>query len=114
MLNTNSKRYKENLKNYLKPCIEDKIKEYGHCLPENIYKWCVDTAKIELGHIKNDQKRLEHWLSGLALGIDFYNSDIIDAAEKLHECDIPENKMEIIIDGWFNHIAFKIMQFAKN
>ena len=115
MKNTNTKEYNEALQAYLEPIILDKANDYEVEIVGNPYQWVIDTAKSEVSHEfkKNDQDGLEYWLSGLGLNLDYNYCDIIAVCEKLHDCKLTDKQAEICQNGWFKHIAAKILQYAR-
>lgn len=117
MKNTNSKEYKDQVREYLKEIIADKAEGYGISLDGlNPFAWVVDIAKVEIPHEfqrKGDQGGLTEWLQGLGMNIDFYNHDIITLAEKWHDCKLTDKQADMVIENWFSHIALKILQFSR-
>jgi len=66
--------------------------------------------------IPNEQNRLADWLQGLpnCLNIPFTNYDILNFMAKMHEVTaIPEQKEDVIINGYFGHIAFNILKMYR-
>lgn len=116
MKNTNTNEYKASVKSYLTPIIIESLTDRGQPLDGNIFQSILGVAKSEMKHEfdrHGDQAGLCSWLQGLGMGIDFMNYRILEIAAEWHGCAIPENKKDVIIQGWFNHIAFKIIQFAR-
>ena len=116
MKNTNSKEYKEKVKAYLLPIIEEKAEDYGQS-NNKPFNWMIQTAKNEIGHEFERhglQGGLTEYLAGLGLNIDFYYSDILKRAADWHEVEkFTEKEEDKICRDWFKHIAFKIIQFAE-
>lgn len=116
MKNTNSKEYKTTVREYLTPIVIEALEAREKSTEGNIFKSVVDCARSELPHEfarHGQQGGLAQWLQGLGMGIDYMNYRIIELAEEWHGCAIPENKKDAIIDGWWNHIAFKMIQFSR-
>lgn len=117
MKNTNTKSFNDALKAYLAPIIKEKAEDYGETTPPaNLYQWALDTAKKEVGHEfrqYGDQGGLEYWLSGLGLNVACYYGDIIEAAEKMHECTLTDKEKNMVCARWFNFLAAKILQYAR-
>jgi len=115
--NTASREYTDALKSYLVPIIESKAGDYGQAIEGNPFKWVIDAARAEVDHEfkrHGDQGGLEYWLSGLALDIAFNYGDIIETACKLHGVDVLDDKTaDKIIEQWFRHMAWKILQFSR-
>lgn len=111
-MNTNSKAFKDALRAYLAPIIQDHAEDYN-ATPENLFKWALETAKNELPHVKGDGACMTEWLQGCALGIAIYNYEIIEVSEMLHNCKLTEKQKGKFVAGWFNFIANKIVQFAR-
>lgn len=116
MKNTNSKDYMDAVKAYLLPLILTMAEERGQ-KPERPFAWVIETAKSEVGHEFERhglQAGLTYWLSGLGLyGLDFYNSDIADLAEKWHACKLSDKQRETVVEKWFEHIAWQIIKLAR-
>ena len=116
MKNTNSKEYKEAVKAYLIPIIEDRAKSMGKTIEGNPFNWVLEVARREVPEYfkrGGEQSGLCHWLQGLGMGIDYTNFVILQLAEKWHGCQLTDKQAEKIIENWFNHIAFKILQFSR-
>jgi hypothetical protein len=116
MKHTNRKDYNDALRAYLLPIIEEKAEELGETTGGNPFAWLVDVAKSEVPCTVERyglQDGLEHWLSGLGMGIAFYNDDIIAIAEALHECTLSEKEKDKVCENWFQHIAAKILQYSR-
>lgn len=116
MINTNTNKFKARMKEYLEPIIRQKAEDYDQTIEGNPYSWVVGIARSEVYHEfhrHGNQAGLEYWLSGLGMGIDCYNSDIIKVAEKLHDCKLTEKETETVVAGWFRFVAVKILQFSR-
>ena len=121
MLRTNTNKYKSNIKQYLLDCINYERTENCHdkgklfyCSKMFIKEWvCPYEYRRQGGNVT---KLLAGWLSGLAIDIDYEKHDIIEVAKKLHETDyISDKKQEIIIQEWFNHLAYHLNRiFEEN
>ena len=117
LLNTNSRRYQANMDQYLLECITSED-ENLETLDQKInyamrYFNRVDYQNNRL-RIPNIVKRFADFLAGLPFSFDYSNYDILQAAARLHEMSaIPESKKEIIINGYFEHIATQILRRAK-
>lgn len=116
MKHTNTNEFKAKVKNYLLPIIETKSDDYETKIEGNPFAWCIETAKQEVPHEFERhglQEGLKYWLSGCALNIAIYNSEIVELAEQWHECTLTEKERATVIENWFNFIAFKIIQFSN-
>lgn len=116
MKNTNSKEYKATVREYLTPIVIDKLEACSLPTEGNIFKTVIDCARSEVGHEfarHGEQGGLKEWLQGLGMGIDYMNYRILELAAEWHGCAIPEHKKDAIIDGWWMHIAHKMIQFAR-
>jgi hypothetical protein len=112
---TNTNEFNALVKAYLLPIIEERAADYGETITGNPYAWTISHARAEVGHEfdrHGTQGGLEYWLSGLALGIAFYNSDIVEIAEKWHGVTLTGHQRETITGAWFRFLAVKIMRFA--
>ena len=61
----------------------------------------------------NIQQRFAQYLSGLPINIYCYNDDIIDIAENWHGEKFTKKKEMLIVNNWFNFLAFKFIQLAE-
>lgn len=64
--------------------------------------------------IPNLQARVAEWLSGVALNIPIYNSDIIDTVERWHETTLTDKQATRVIENWFSFMAFRLMQCVRH
>lgn len=116
MKNTNSKEYKATVKAYLTPIIIDALEARELPIDGNIFLSILGVAKSEVKHEfdrNGDHAGLTHWLAGLGMGIDFTNYDIITLAQSWHDCELTEKQKDVILERWFSHIAWKIIQFSR-
>ena len=116
MKNTNSKEYKATVREYLTPIVIEALEGREKSTEGNIFKSIIDCARSEEPHEfsrHGQQGGLAQWLQGLGMGIDFYNGEIIRVCESLHDCKLSDKEAEKCVENWFNHIAFKILQFSK-
>jgi hypothetical protein len=109
MKNTNSKEYKQAIKQYLMDCLESSessIEYFFQCF-ESEYNLEHNKRRLP-----NYQNRLAEYLSGLpsCINIDFSNHDIIKAAEQLHDCTLTDKQQDKVINFWFNHLAFHLIK----
>ena len=119
----NSKKFAENMRNYLLDCFENE-ENVELLSPDQKFVYIYNRFESEYLHAYNIKryknnyiKILEEWLSGLAISCDFYYYDIIKVAKELHDLD-PEhefnNKLyDKICDNWFNLLAIHIMKNTK-
>ena len=116
MKNTNSKEYKEAVKAYLIPIIQDRAAGMEKTIEGNPFKWVLDVARREVPECfkqYGEQGGLCHWLQGLGMGIDYTNYAILQLAATWHDCQLTDKEADTIITNWFNHIALKILQFSR-
>lgn len=70
----------------------------------------------EVGHIRNEQERLEYWLSGLCsvVSLPYQYSEIIPLAVKWGS--LPQNftdkQADKICNNWFNYMACQFLQMV--
>lgn len=116
MKNTNSSEYKASVKAYLVPIIEDRAESMEKTIEGNPFAWIIEVAKSEVKH-EFDRHGLQaglcSWLQGLGMGIDYSNYDIVQLAQSWHECTLTDKQAAKVIENWFSHIAFKIIQFSR-
>ena len=76
----------------------------------------INIAQQEVSH-EFDRKGLQgcltDWLQGLGMGLDYMNYNIIQLAEKWHDCKLTEKEAEKITANWWSHIALKMIQFSR-
>ena len=115
--NTNTKEYKTAVFDYLLNAIETGEGE----TPTDKLSAFFNAFDGEYNHANNKkrypnlQQRIEEYLRGLPSAIDlpYSNYDIIECAKELHGVKAIESKMEDkIIKGFFQHMAFKLIQLA--
>jgi len=115
--NTHSNEYKNALKAYLVPIIEQKAQDCEMTIDGNPFAWVIDLARSEVAHEftrHGEQGGIEYWLSGLAMDIAFTYRDIIAVACKIHGVEsLDEKTADMICDQWFKHLAWKILQFSR-
>ena len=88
---------------------KEKIQFVLDCFTAELYKWQQQ---------KNIQGVFKEWLMGLpsALHIPFYNSDIIELAERINKTTYTEKQAEKIIENYFSfmtNIFFKLVKQYK-
>ena len=116
MKNTNRKEYKNAIKAYLLPIIQDRAVSMDTTIQGNPFKWVLEVARREVPEYfrQGEQAGLCHWLQGLGMGIDYTNHDILQLAAAWHGCTLTEKQEDMIIQNWFSHIALKIYQFSRD
>ena len=116
MLRTNTNEFLSNFSTYILSNVTNEegedFKNIDDCLTyifnrfRSEYGW-----KIAQGFSK--QEALKDWLSGLAINIDFYYNDILEASAKMHGTTLnffTEKEKDTICQNWFNFVAVKLMQ----
>ena len=120
MLKLNSKKFAENMRNYLLDCFEQE-ENIEDLTPDQKFIYIYNRFESEYVHQYNLRKYdfnktliMTEWLSGLAISCDFYYYDIIRVAKELHELDpkhiFNEKLHNKICDNWFNLLAIHIMK----
>ncbi len=115
MKHTNTNEFNAKVKSYLLPIIEQKLEDY-ETETSNPFAWVVAQARSEVPHEfarKSEQDALAYWLSGMALNIDCYYSNIITTCEEWHGCKLNEKEREMVCERWFSFVALKILQFSR-
>ena len=117
MLRTNTKQYRNNVYKFLLNAIE--FEELGDVELSDREKIDYFFSEFEsqanyeynLKRLPNNQERLADWIGGLPSCIDipFANYDVLQLVESLHECEIPDNKKDIILSNYFNHLAYMLI-----
>lgn len=114
LLNTNSGIYKNAINQYLLNGIEfegtdkEKINYVFECF---ISEYWHDYNKKYYNN--NVQTGLKNWLMGLpsAIYVSFYNHEILEVTKMLHNVtELTEDQEITILQNWFSHIAFKLIQ----
>ena len=118
MLKTNSKEYMSNIESYIFDCIENEDQELLTIQEKLTYLFSefkrVADYPANLHNIPNNTERLADYLQGLPFSFEFSNYNILLIAAKLHNIDvIPENKEDIIINGYWLHLATKLFQLKN-
>lgn len=117
MKHTNTNEFNDKVKAYLIPIIESKAQDYGDDPAKQPFTFILDTARSEVPHEfarHGEQGGLEYWLSGLGLGIDYLNCEIVRIAEEWHECELTEKQADMVIDRWFSFLALKILRYSRH
>lgn len=114
MERTNSKKYTENMRQYLSGCMEGDFKT-GLA---NVFKCFASEFDYEYNRRRwpNNQERLAHYLQGLpsCINIDFSNHSILEVAARLHGVDGFDERMENkILENWFSHVALFLIRFKS-
>ena len=122
LIKTNSKQYRERIYAELLERInfeDDNGKYIEDLTPRQKIEYLLATYKSEYDNsynrkqYPNNQERLAQWLMGIPSNIDLpiYNSNILEFAAKVHGIEsVPKDKENVIINNWFNHIAFILIQ----
>jgi len=108
--------YKKNYKNYILSTIEEDTEGKPIKTDEEKIKYIFDRFYSEYGwNIERvgKQKAMSEWLSGLALDLEYYYSDIIKLAIKMGSIDEnPSEKMQNkVCENYWDFMANIIMSF---
>ena len=108
--------YKKNYKNYILSTIEEDTEGKPIKTDEEKIKYIFDRFYSEYGwNIERvgKQKAMSEWLSGLALDLEYYYSDIIKLAIKMGSIDEnPNEKLQIkICEKYWDFMANVILGF---
>ena len=117
--------YKKNYVNYILDCINlEEVEDYGLEIPETMQD--INNYDNELKYIKTKyiltkfydeqgwniarvgkQKAIAEWLSGLALNIEYYYTDIVELAKRMGSIeDNPSNRtIERVEQGYWDFMA---------
>ncbi len=119
----NSKKFANNMRNYLLDCFESE--ENTELLtPDQKFIYIHNRFTSEYVHQYNlvrynfnETLIMKEWLSGLAINCDYTNYDILQTAKELHNLD-PEHKFhekleDKIINFWFELLAIHIIKNTK-
>tara|TARA_B110000977_G_scaffold104221_1_gene135994 strand:+ start:1703 stop:2089 length:387 start_codon:yes stop_codon:yes gene_type:complete len=121
MLRTNSKKYQENIKNYIISAVN--VTDYDTSATTDAEKIAFVMAcyESEFNHKynqvrhPNEQDRFANWLAGLpsVLNIPFYPNKIIELAKQLQEVETYPNEKSTtknIVKNYFNFMACNIIK----
>jgi hypothetical protein len=117
--------YKKNYVNYILDCINlEEVEDYGLEIPETMQD--INNYDNELKYVKTKyiltkfydeqgwniarvgkQKAIAEWLSGLALNIEYYYTDIVELAKRMGSIeDNPSNRtIERVEQGYWDFMA---------
>ena len=108
-------KYKENYKNYILECIDSEDELIGKTLSrtEKI-KYLFDRFYSEYGWLverKGKFEAMQDWLSGLAINIPCYYSDIIQLAKDMGSVDndLTEKQEDKICETYFGFMARMVL-----
>jgi hypothetical protein len=109
-------KYKENYKKYILSTIETGLNNEPLKTDQEKIKYIFDRFYSEYGFMINrvgKQKAMSEWLSGLALNIEYYYSDIVNLAIKMGSIDPnPNDKLRNKVEqGYFDFMANIILDF---
>tara|TARA_R100000781_G_scaffold112504_2_gene79781 strand:+ start:802 stop:1164 length:363 start_codon:yes stop_codon:yes gene_type:complete len=108
--------YKKNYKNYILGTIEEDGEGKPLKTDQEKINYIFDRFNSEYGfHIPRvgKQKAMTEWLQGLALNIEYWNSEIVPLAIKMGSIDEnPSEKLQArVIDNYWNFISNIILGF---
>ena len=109
-------KYKENYKKYILSTIETGINDEPLKTDQEKIKYIFDRFNSEYGFMINrvgKYKAMSEWLSGLALDLEYYYSDIIKLAIKMGSIDEnPSEKMQSkVCEKYWDFMANIILGF---
>jgi hypothetical protein len=108
-------KYKENYKKYILSTIKTGINDEPLKTDQEKIKYIFDRFYSEyyIPNKGNKQKAMSEWLSGLALDIEYYYSDIVNLAIKMGSIDPnPNDKLKNKVEqGYFDFMANIILGF---
>ncbi len=120
MLKTNSKKYLQNMQNFVISAISEDCPSQADADKLKYLFDCYDSEfnhKFNAQRFPNEQERFANWLAGLpsAISLPCYYSDIIELAKELQEVDEYDTKTENrICENYFNFMAFHIIKINNN
>ena len=108
--------YKKNYKNYILNTIEEDGEGKPLNTEEEKVKYIFDRFNSEYGFMierVGKQKAIAEWLSGLALNIEYYYTDIVKLAVKMGSIDEnPSDKLKSKVEqNYWNFMANVILSF---
>jgi len=124
LMNTNTKKYKSNIKSYILDCIDTNEADKVYKNPESEtakLQYLMDRFRDEFVFEFNIRKfrgniylMLQDYLMGLPFGFDFEKYRILEVAKKVHELDSMDSATEDkIIENWWEHIAFQTIYLLR-
>ena len=118
MRNTKTKEYKAKIFNYILDCIDSEDIELK--TPKEKIDHFFERFESEFNYKNNRlrhpnfQDRIANYLMGLPFNFEFENYKILQLAEELHNCKLTEKEEDKIIEKYWSHLAFKIIQLKKH
>jgi len=118
MLKTNSKKYKENFKNYILSVIDSEDLPSETMTDKEKIKFVMDRFTNEHDFennrrkIPNNQKRFGDWLQCGALNIPMYDDEVLNLSKKLLETDTLKNQ-DRIINNYYSFMALQIIRLNE-
>ena len=124
LIKTNSKVYRERIYKEILDAINfEHDGEYIEDLtPKQKIDYLFSSFEREFNYENNKkrypnyQERLAQWLMGQPsyIHLPSYNFEILEFAARVHGIDeVPENKQDIIINGFYMHMAYMIMKLKE-
>lgn len=115
--NMNSKAARAVIFRYILDSVQDCEAENMNDAEKTAYLWARFESEYNYANnrkrIPNLQARVAEWLSGLAIGIAYTNTDIVALAEEWQDCKLSDKQAQRVIDNYFSFMAFKVMQLCK-
>ena len=110
--------YKKNYKKYILDCVELDCEEKPIKTDEEKIKYIFDRFNSEFGwNIERigKHKAMTEWLQGLALNIEYWNSEIVPLAIKMGSIEEnPSEKLQArVVDNYWSFMANIILGFKK-
>lgn len=117
---TNNKAYRARVRSYLAEATE--VDGNDQATEQERLNHLVERLKAEVGWmIKGDGSgRYEaaiHWLQGLAINVEYLNSEIPSTVLKLHGLEgetLTDALSERLINGWWRHLADNVVRLMAN
>tara|TARA_Y100001963_G_scaffold97672_1_gene134409 strand:- start:164 stop:529 length:366 start_codon:yes stop_codon:yes gene_type:complete len=118
MKRTNTKEYNKAIYKYILECIDSE--DINLQTDKDKIKHFFDKFNSEYNNKNNQlrypnlQIRIANYLQGIPFNFATWGNEIIEVAEKLHECKLTDKQQEKVIANYYNHIALKIIELRKN
>jgi hypothetical protein len=117
MKRTNTKEYNEAIYKYILECIDsedvnlktdkDKIEHFFNRFNSE-YNYKNNQLRYP-----NLQNRISNYLQDIPFNFATWKHEIIEVAERLHECKFTDKQEDKIIANYYSHLALKIIQLRK-
>ena len=114
MKRTNTKEYNKAIYKYILECIDSE--DINLQTDKDKINHFFDRFNSEYNYKNNQlrypnlQIRIANYLQDIPFNFATWKHEIIEVAERLHECKLTDKQEDKVIANYYNHIALKIIQ----